>query len=132
MTNISKRSLDKQQQEQLFYQLSQLVHGTNKNETRVFLEQLFTETEQIMFLKRLAVILLLSKNQSAYRIAKTLKMSESTVNHIRLKYEFGDYDAIVKRSKKKEFDSKQFWNTMEVLLRGGMPPMGKKRWQSLR
>lgn len=132
MTNISKRTLDKKQQEQLFYQLTQLVRGSNKNETAAFLSALFTDTEQIMFIKRLAAVLLLSKKQSAYRVAKTLKMSESTVSQIRIKYEFGEYDSIVKVSQKKEFDSKQFWLTLDVLLRAGMPSRGKDRWKSLK
>ena len=132
MTNVSKHALDTKHQEQLFSQLAQLVHSSSKNETGAFLSELFTDSEQIMFIKPLAVVLLLSKQQSAYRISKTLKMSESTVSQIRLKYEFGEYDSIIKISKKKEFDSKQFWLTLDVLLRAGMPSRGKDRWKSLK
>jgi uncharacterized protein YerC len=132
MTNVSKRVLGKDQQKQLFYQLSQLVSEANKTETRTFFGDLFTEAEQIMFIKRLAVILLLSKEYSPYRIAKTLKMSESTINQIKLKYELGEFEAIVSLSRKNKFDTKQFWTTLETLLQAGMPSMGKDRWKSLR
>ena len=130
MTNVSKRKLKNDFQDKLFQQLSKLVTSANKKQTEGFLSALFTESEKIMFIKRLAVILLLSKEHSAYRISQTLKMSESTVNNIRLKHEIGLYNSIISLAQKKEFDTEQFWNTIEILLRAGLPPRGKDRWKS--
>jgi len=129
MTNISKRVLKKKEQDKLFWQLAGLVRVGSKKQTSNFLDALFTDSEKVMFIKRLAAVLLISEKHSSYRVAKTLKMSESTIKGIRCKYNLGEYDDIVILAKKKEFDSKQFWLTLDVLLRAGMPPMGKNRWR---
>ena len=132
MTNVSKQKLKKEFQDQLFNQFSELLSSGNKKQTHNFLLALLTDSEKIMFVKRVAAVLMLSKKHSPYRIAETLKISETTANKMRLAYEVGEYSSIVELSKKKEFDSKKFWATIDVCLRLGMPSMGKDRWDSIR
>lgn len=94
--------------------------------------ELFSESEQIMFMKRLAIIIMVDKEYSKYRIARTLKVSESTVREIRSKYALDDYDKLLSLTRSKKFDNQEFWDTIGVLLRLGMPSMGKNRWKSVR
>lgn len=131
MTNVSKDLLDQKMQEKLFTQLADLFTAADKNTTRQFFSELLTSTERIMLMKRLAAIILLNRKFSIYRTAKTLHLSQTTVALLQEKVDQGMFQSIVKVTHKKEFDSKKFWMTMEVLLRGGLPPMGKHRWQSL-
>lgn len=129
MTNISKRKLNQEHQEQLFQQLVKLTQQAGARSAGPFLSALFTESEQTMFIKRTAAILLLANGQSSYRVSKTLFMSESTINKIRLRYEVGEYTSIIKLAQSKEFDSQKFWNTLEILLRAGLPPRTKDKWK---
>lgn len=129
MTNISKQPLSQQTTDKLFFQLTKLFADVSQQRASNFLDNLFTDSEKIMFIKRLAVVLLISKGQSTYRIAKLLSVSDATVRTIKQKYDQGAYGSIISATQKKAFDSEKFWKTLEVILRGGMPSMGKDRWK---
>ena len=95
-------------------------------------ESLFTDTEKIMFIKRLAIILMISQEHSSYSIGKALHVSNSTVRSLKEKFLKGEFDILVGATRKKNFDSKKFWETMDVLLRLGMPSYNDKdRWKFL-
>ena len=130
MTHISKKNLTKNSHKKLTEQMANMFVVADKKTASPLFTSLFTESEQIMFIKRLAVILMIDKRYSKYRIAKTLHVSESTVKLLLLKYEAGLYKPITKLAKSKSFDTNTFWEMVEVLLRAGMPPRGKGRWKS--
>ncbi len=132
MTNVSKRKLDRSVQKKLLKQITNLFTSVTSRTAQPVFEGLFTESEQVMFVKRFAMVLMLERGYSRYRISKTLDLSETTVNRIYLRYEEGEFEALIKVVRRKEFNSKAFWNTVEVVLRGGMPPMGRDRWRSLK
>lgn len=131
MTRVSREKLDHQTQEQLFSQLAQIFSSANQKQTAALFEALFTDTEKTMFVKRLASILLIAEDYSTYAIAQRLKISDSTVRSIRLQSQAGKFDALINLTRRAAFDKKQFWETVEVLLRGGLPPRGKDRWKWL-
>jgi len=131
MTNVSKKLLDQTDQEKLSKQLVDLFAAADKNKTKHIFNELFTPAERIMFIKRLAVILLLEKKVSSYRIAQTLKMSQTSVGNLLEQFQRGAFSSIVRTSQSKSFDSEGFWQTIDVLLRAGMPPRGKDRWKFL-
>ena len=131
MTNISKRKLQPRYQRELLQQLAHLIAVTNTHDADAFLTSLFTPVEQIMFMKRLAVIVLLQEGYSAYRIAQMLHMSESTVNDLRRRFEVGVFNPVVLMISHKTFDTQRFLRTLERLLQAGMPSRGKRRWKDV-
>ena len=129
MTNVSKRKLKKETEQQLFSQFTSVFgNAPQKQQSELFMA-LFTETERIMFIKRLAVVFLLTEKYSTYSIAKTLLVSDATVRSVKASFLEGKYDPIVFSMKQKTFDKQKFWKTVEVLLRGGLPPRGRGRWK---
>ena len=131
MTNTSKHKLQATKQKELFVQFANLFANVNQNESSVLFETLFTDAEKVMFIKRLAIILMLSKNHSTYAIAKTLYVSDSTVREIKKKYVLGMFSSIVDATKNKSFDAVKFWATVDILVRAGMPSQGKDRWKKV-
>lgn len=131
MTNVSKHKLSKKMQSCLFAQFTQLFAAADQKHLAKLFDALFTESEKMMFVKRVAIILLLQEQYSTYAISKTLKVSDATVRTILQKYETGQYEALSRIVRKKSFDAELFWETVEVLLRAGLPPYGKDRWQWL-
>jgi len=131
MTNVSKKKLNTEQQKELRKQIVSLFAATDKRTAEGLFSELFTETEQIMFFKRLAVVALIEKGFSCYRISKTLKVSETTVQQIFVKYDDGGYEKLCGLLCTPKFNSEKFWKTLETLLQAGMPPMGRGRWKSI-
>ena len=129
MTNVSKKKLSNQQQQQLKSQFVDLLAAVDQDSSRCFFNELFSEAEQIMLMKRLAIILLLQEGYSKYRIAQTLQVSESTVLEQAKQVELGRYRGLLKLSKAKTFDAQKFLDVLETLLQAGLPPQGKGRWK---
>lgn len=131
MTNVSKRVLSSRHKKQLFEQFASLFAVSNTRTITYLFTDLCTDVEQTMLVKRLAAILMLHANYSRYRIAQTLCMSESTVCEIQKKFDQGTYSHIICATKQKQFEKEQFWETVESLVRLGMPSMGKDRWKGI-
>ncbi len=132
MTNISKNILDSKTESKLRKQFSKFFSDQIPSELENLFSDLLTQSEQIMLIKRLAVIVLLIEGQSIYSIPKTLQMSVSTVRDIKSKYKLGKYDFLVARYNDKKFDTLAFVHILEALLNAGMPSLGKDRWKTLR
>lgn len=132
MTNVSKHKLPSKVQKQLFTQFTNLFVAAEQKKLALVFDALFTDAEKIMFIKRIAIILMLKQNLSVYAIARSLKVTEETVRSHRERYESGEYDAIVKVIKKKSFNIDEFFTGLDALLRLGMPSYGKSRWKSLK
>ena len=130
MTNVSKQPLNKKLQKQLFDQFVQLLALTSQGEANGLYYELFTPSERIMFVKRIAVIAMLSRGHSPYRIAATLHMSDTTVSKLLERYERNQFHTIEKLLRQKKFDHETFWNVIGLLLTAGMPPQGKGRWKT--
>lgn len=129
MTNVSKKPLDTQLRQKLFKQFATLFASSSEQKMAALFIELFTESEQIMFIKRVGIILMLAKGYSGYTIAHTLEVSAMTVGSIKQKYQAGEYDQLVQITKRKNFDSKKFWRVLELVITGGLPPRaGAKRW----
>jgi uncharacterized protein YerC len=129
MTNISKRKLASEHQQELAKQFTTFVRGNLA--TNIFSE-FFTEAEQVMLTKRLAAIAMLHNGYGVYRVAQSLHLSDATVMKYRAQYVSGRYSSLVKRLESKAFNQKRFWKAVEVILRAGLPPMaGPGRWKSI-
>ena len=131
MPHISRKYLKKSDFEEIGKRLVEtLAEITNTSKGRGFLQEFFTYTERIMLAKRLSVIFMLSQGATTYEIENTLKMSPSTVARMQLDFEVERFANVTKHFKSKKRRDR-FWNDLEILLRAGLPPRGRGRWQWL-
>ena len=129
MVHISHKKLKIETFKQIQSRFAQSIALVRTGSQAVcFLEELLGEEEQLMLAKRIAVVYMFAEEISAYRIAQVLSMSTSTVNRMRAAYDNGEYETIKKQYLHKN-NRAQMWKDIEVLLRLGMPPMGKGRWK---
>lgn len=131
MPHISRNKLKPEHFNRLYEELLHSFERSFKNNSsrNVFYE-FFTPTERVMFAKRLAVIALLSKGASILTVSEALSMSQSTVEKMRIKYEHGDYEKIIKTA----LGKKDIWNILEQIFTvGGLIPqkVGTDRWKKL-
>ena len=131
MTNVSKNKLKKKVEQDMYKHMVQLFSITTNHTAGVFCDELFTSAEKTMLAKRIAAIALLGSGVSMYRVSRTLKLSHTTVKKYQRELTQGKYAMIRKTLRKEEFDWKSFWETVEKISRGGLPPMDGRRWQSL-
>lgn len=131
MTHVSKHQLNEKHLQQLFTQLGSTIAKTDSATANYFLDELLGEEEKIMLAKRLAVIAMCIEGNSTYRIGQLLRMSPSTTERIRLKYQNGKYKNIEKILRSNTIDYQKFWKTLEIILQAGMPPRGRGRWKSV-
>jgi uncharacterized protein YerC len=126
MTHISKKKLDNEVLDRLFIQLTGMFKAASKKEAvSGFTDEFFTKSERIMFSKRLAAVLLLSKKVPQHVITDKLNMSPSTISKISLDIERGKFDwtlRIASMNKQKVSDI-----LLEILLDGIPYPVGRKR-----
>ena len=131
MPHVSKKKLKKETLKQLDKKLVSTFESAYEGRAfaKVFRE-LFTQTEKIMFAKRLAIVFLLSKEIPQHRIVDILKVSPSTVAKMSLKLENGKFETIIKTTKKKN----ELVNFIEFLLTAGgtmSPIAGRSRWKRI-
>ena len=131
MTNVSKKKLPEAEFDRLYLQLNVIIGSLNKNQSALFFTELLGPEEKVMLTKRLAAVVMFIEGNSSYRVWQLLKMSPSTAEVIRRDFETGRYDNIVMIFTKNKSDYRKFWETLDVILRAGMPPMGRGRWKSV-
>ncbi len=130
MTRVSKRELSTSYLKKLHKQLTKTIARLDHGTSTVFIDELLGKEEKIMIAKRFAAIVMLMENNSTYRIAQLLHMSPSTTERLRIQYRNGAYDGIEDMFLKNKKEYEEFWETLEVILRAGLPPRGKGRWKS--
>jgi len=131
MTRISKEHLDRKTERQLFTQFVSIFISAQEGQYDDLFSALFTEAEKIMFIKRVGILLLISEGYSTYAIARTLRVSDSTVRNVLKQCKAGKFDPFFSVLRKKTFNAEQFWKTLEILLQCGLPPRGRGRWKWL-
>ncbi|MFN3188306.1 MAG: helix-turn-helix domain-containing protein [Candidatus Paceibacteria bacterium] len=129
MTNVSKQQLTAEVGDKLRLQLARIFDNVPLQKSKNLFEALLSESEQIMLAKRLAVILLVHQKVSVSEIAKRVLVSDATVRALRAQYKEGRYMPLISHCTSSSFDSHKFWQTLEVVLRGGLPSRGKDRWR---
>lgn len=131
MAHLSKQQLDPKHLRMLSKQFEQIIASLNAQSSPLFLDELLGEEEKVMLAKRLAAIIMFMEGNSSYRVWQLLKLSPSTADRIGLNYENGKYAHIETALKSKKSDYERLWETLEIILRAGMPPMGRGRWKSV-
>jgi len=130
MVHVSKKRLKKEVADKVHKQFLHTVTNLRGTEGSRTLEELFTQTEQVMFAKRLAAIFMLTQGAPPFHASKVLRLSSSTVSRLQIELENGKYTHIESLVQKKK-DRDRMWADLEVLIRFGMPEMGKNRWKWL-
>jgi len=129
MPHVSKEQLEEKIFLRIYKQFTDSVSSQSHKKQSV-LSDLLTKTEKVMFAKRLSVIFMLLEGASFYNIKEVLNVSTSTSFRLRNDIDKGVYSNIenLLRTKQKK---KDFWEALEVIVRAGMPPMGRGRWKWL-
>ena len=126
MPHVSSKKLEEKYFKQIYDQLISVVDtaGTARG-SDTLLEEFLTETEKVMFAKRLAVVCMLHEGVSKTYISEILFLSPSTINRISLKYEIGAYPYLSKLLKD---NAKTIWKILEEMIENGISKkLGKKR-----
>tara|TARA_B100000745_G_scaffold252445_2_gene174654 strand:- start:3221 stop:3691 length:471 start_codon:yes stop_codon:yes gene_type:complete len=95
MTNISKKATDSPDYELAHTQLTNFIGQLQKKTARYFVDELLTEAERIMLVKRFAAIFMFDRFYSPYRVSHTLGMSISTTQRLYKQYDEGRYDNLL-------------------------------------
>ena len=132
MTRISKKILSSDSEKKLNLQLAKFFANQKENKIQKLFSDLLTPAEQIMLIKRLAIVIMIIEKESCYKIAQVLNVSDSTAREVKTKIGLGQYQTLIAHYQNKNFNSKEFWETIDVILRAGLPSRGKDRWQSVR
>lgn len=132
MTNISKKLLSAEAHKKLLQQLSLLFLAAGERHIQALLTAVLSPAEQIMLMKRVAVVLLLHKEKTTYYISKRLLVSDRTVRVVKKEMQAGRYDPLIALVSKKQFDQKKFWSTLEKIVTLGMPTYNENRAAYLR
>jgi uncharacterized protein YerC len=123
MVRLNKSNLTQTQLDKLFKQLSIFLSKRSPQLTHTYLKELLGPEERIMLAKRLACIILLHEECTPFHIAKTLKMSSSTVASIDERMKLGRYDAILIALKKSKLDYIKILKVIESIVSfGGLVP----------
>ena len=117
MVQISKKKLPEEIVAKLFLLFFEIVGKKNKHQDfMTIINDLFSESERVMIIKRIAIIYLLLKNIDQRVIAQTIKVSPSTVSKFALISQESKgivpfFKTIIKRKKIGEF-LKDFYLTV--------------------
>lgn len=127
MVHISKHKLDSSVSAYFKNELVELfIANTTKRDFGSLLFELLSPTEQIMFQKRVGILVLLVNGYSAHEISQLLKVSTSTIWHLESQLEKGNYDhirATLARKKARESIVHFLGNIMAL----GFPGVASKR-----
>ena len=96
MPHISKKKLDEKILSQLEKHMLSILRDSGSKERVLVFQELLTKTERIMLAKRIAMLLLLKKKMSLYRISELLGVSPSTVSRFENAVSRGKYKQTVK------------------------------------
>lgn len=133
MVRVSRHVIDETLRAQLLERLLRVVTGARSGSRAAAFRELLTDGEQLQYAKRLAIVILLSREVSTRAIAQALGVSASTVQHHKHLLRAGHYVTIERRanaSKRVEAEVARFVSEfLEIAL---MPYCGEGRkrvWQ---
>jgi uncharacterized protein YerC len=132
MTQVSRRPLSKGIFNRIFeIFISSFSHANNKNKARKFLSEVFSESEQIMIAKRLAIAFLLSKKYSFDSISHLLKVSNGTICNVNrfIKKDKSGYSEILKEVAREKSDTGNSLSYLLEMINGFLPPAIGTNWK---
>jgi Trp operon repressor len=106
MTNISSKKISDDDYVIAYKQLVKLLSGLHGKNAHFLIEELLTESERVMLVKRFAAIFMFQQNYTSYRVSVTIGISESTAQRLYSEFKTGTYNNLlncIKKSEKSEF-----------------------------
>ncbi len=138
MSHVSRRRLKQKTYEKVHNTFLELMaFPREKKRAHLFLTDVLTRTERLMLAKRLAVIVMLCRGYSGYKIRTALKVSPSTTTRLAAALHKGAFPYLeklfhYKRTAPWKREAEDFWDTLYKVLLMGMPPRcGRGRWKFL-
>jgi len=114
MTNISKNKITGADYKLAYAELIELLTKLQNNDAKYFLEELLTEAEKIMLVKRFAAIFMFQQNYLPDRVSQTISISLSTAQRLHHQYDDGHYHKLFGCLKPK--DKNRFLALIEDLI----------------
>jgi uncharacterized protein YerC len=114
MTNISKNNTSTTDYKLAYQQLVIVISKLEKNNASFFIDELFTDSEKIMIVKRFAAIFMFQQNYTAYRVSHLLAMSLSTTHRLYKLFESGHFDKVLSCISKKQ--ESEFFSLLEDFI----------------
>ncbi len=103
MTRISKNAVEDSEDYKFAYkQLSRFLAGLQDKNAHFFIDELLSESEQVMLVKRFTAIYLFQEGHNPYRVSQMIGVSESTAQRLHHGYREGIYNNLLKCIKKSE------------------------------
>lgn len=106
MTHISRKMIGAVDYKQAQKQLIRLISKLETGGATYFINELFTESERVMLIKRFAAIFMFQQEYSTYRVSQAVGISVSTSQLFHKKYLEGHFDnllACIPKNQKSEF-----------------------------
>lgn len=129
MPHISRKEIEAEWLERmslLFFAV--LAELSSARARKVLLQELLTDTEQLMLAKRVALVAMIAADFSSYTIRKRLGISTGTVRRFARLLDRGGYKHITAELQKLR-EKEAFWETLEKISRGGLPPIVGKTYR---
>ena len=132
MTHISKVKIPSHIEQKIIDTFMRSLFSTNATRGKARIYSILTPIERIMLAKRLAIILMLDKDESYYHIEQTLNVSRSTVRRLHRRLLAGHFDPLCRVFNR----NLSFLDYLELFLSAGLPsragPRHQKRLEALR
>lgn len=138
MTNVSKKQIKPKIKQKIDDQFCFLLSEIkNEKEGGSFFNEFFSESERMMFVKRLAIIIMLDSGYTFSDIGNFLKVSKDTISKIEMDRYSGEYDFVlgkINKEVKKGRKNRKFNEFLEGLVSViDMPAyVGDDRWKGLK
>lgn len=133
MVRVSKHKLDEEMTKNITGQFTKLISKLDECNTHQFIDDFFGLEEQVMFAKRLAIIIMMHEGATGYEIANGLAVSPTTVSRLLERYEQGEFSSITSQFEAKKIDYSDFLDVLDTILSLGLPRYNSKdRWRILR
>ncbi len=137
MTYVSQKPLSKKVLKRIGDLLVfEVAKAKTASQANTLIDALLTDAERIMLAKRFAIVILLKEDAGYKYIQNVLKVSSATIFRIQKLCIEGEFNDLVAHTYKKQKSGKvrdgdyNKETAFEVLIRAGMPPMGKGRWRA--
>jgi len=125
MTNVSKLNSKNKDYKIAYQQLLSVIANLQKDTSRYLIDELLTETEQIMLVKRFAAAYMYSQDYSPYRVSQTLSISTSTANRLYQRYTEGEFQNLLGCIPQKK--ANEFLLLLEDLILAQVSPRARAR-----
>ena len=106
MTNVSTKKVGAIDYELARKQLIKLISKLETGGASHLINELLTETERVMLIKRFAAVFMFQQNYSSYKVSQVVGISLSTSQRFYKNYQNGNFDnllACIPKAQKSEF-----------------------------